>query len=375
MSRIVSELLRIELTDKKPLQTKIIDKCPVKTPELVSHDAISHSFAFLDKKEIAMFKCVSKETKYVVNRYLLRYSYWIVKRRDDGVYVLKYIDNFDDMRNIDINTLTWHDKCDDTWYLLNDYWFDNRNFGWGTFERSNSVHKKNGEWRILNNKDVYDRAFYLNVNELNGIFGVLTNSAINKHFVKRNKYEVTRCNNCLRKPVNIIFDRRNNLESRIGFDNKLFVRERSLHCYTITYWNGAVGFKPTGIKISGNVICRNKTTKNNVTWVNKEILYCNFLTKIYYGNKLNWKLKRYNNDSCEYIEYSTNNTNLINQLECNYQSQKLHVFTSHDRDVLSLTFLDVNPKNSSKKRKYFKFRCFRNICGGLDMLQVSITKF
>jgi len=395
--------------------------------ETLTDDVVSIMFQFLNKNEIGMFKCVSKDTKFITNQYCLRYCKWMVNKRNTGDYVLKYIKNFDDMKKINIDTLTWSNKyngnenwdtihniintnnddskndvnditSDDIWYLLNEYWFGNKNFGWGTFERSKSRRKQNGEWRILNNSDIYDRQFYLNVNELNGILAMLKHPLLITDFVNKNTDDCKskigsenkdECNDCLRQPISIMFDKRNNLKSRIGSDNKLFdsngidVVKRNLHCYMITYWNGAVGFKATGIKISGYTTYKSKREKDN-PWVKKEILYCNFLTNIYYGNKLNWEW--YNNDTCEYIQYSMDNKGLINQLECNYQSNNLNVFTRQDRSIINITLLSElkkclkatkkssAAKNEFERTKYFKFRCFHSNSGQLNIGQIAMTK-
>ena len=136
--------------------------------ETLTDDVVSVMFQFLDKNEIGMFKCVSKDTKFITNQYCLRYCKWMVNKRNNGDYVLKYIKNFDDMQKINIDTLTWSNKyngnenwdtihniintnnddnkndandvsSDDVWYLLNEYWFGNKNFGWGTFKHSNLI--------------------------------------------------------------------------------------------------------------------------------------------------------------------------------------------------------------------------------------------
>ena len=221
----------------------------------LTNDALSHVFTFLDKKEIAMFANVSKGSKYTMNQYYLRYCHWMVNKRNDGVYVLKYIDNFDGMNNINIDTLSWSDKYNgnenwdiihniinnndnnikshDIWYLLNDYWFGNNNFGWGTFKKSSSRHKANGEWKILNNTDIYDTAFYLNVDELNGILGMLRHPFLMNDFAdKIGPITNNGKNNCSTKPICITFDKRNHL---LNMDTHI-QKHRFLHDYKITYW-------------------------------------------------------------------------------------------------------------------------------------------
>ena len=81
-----------------------------------------------------------------------------------------------------------------------------------------------------------------------------------------------------------------------------------------------------------------------------------------------------------------NNKDLINQLECNFQSQKLHVFTHKDRPIISVTLLTELKKciknritsNFDKKifenTKFFKFRCFDSNSGQLNMGQIAMTK-
>ena len=152
----------------------------------------------------------------------------------------------------------------------------------------------------------------------------------------------------------------------------------------VIFRNNADSLETSGIKISGNKIHRNKSKKSNITWVNKEILYCNFLTNTYYGNKLKWEW--YNNDTCEYIQYSMDNKHLINQLECNFQSNNLNVFTHKDRKLINITSLTELKKCLKKsiqnpddirdfdKTKFFKFAGFYDDMGSIQMIQTGLTK-
>ena len=74
-------------------------------------------------------------------------------------------------------------------------------------------------------------------------------------------------------------------------------------------------------------------------------------------------------------------TALINQLECNFQSQKLDGYTCTDRKILQITSLTELKKclqeggqQKQMKNKYFKFRCFHDRYGDLNMGQISMTK-
>ena len=254
--------------------------------DVLSHDAMSQVFKFLDKKEIATFIAVSPEYKCIFNQYCLRYCHWMVKKSNNGGYFLKYIESLENMENINMETLTWCDKysgdeswemiynivngtCDDTkyddtkcdnnndiksddvWYLLNEYWFGNKNFGWGTFEKSTSPQKRNGEWRVLNNPDINDRVFYMDIDELNGILGILRHPMLMKNIVvqsdvdndmKMDYENHIQSNNRLREPINIVFDKRNDLQSKVGNDAKFFDENESiddvseLQKYKVTYW-------------------------------------------------------------------------------------------------------------------------------------------
>mmetsp|Transcript_47336 Transcript_47336/g.58198 ORF Transcript_47336/g.58198 Transcript_47336/m.58198 type:complete len:388 (-) Transcript_47336:279-1442(-) len=334
-SRTQSPLLRAksdenEFIDCDELDSKLkVDKLFFhKLNQRLSNDAISRILLFLNPKEIAIFKAISPQTKYIINRHMLRYCRFMMKKRYD-TYVLKYIDNFDDMHDINIDTLTRSNKYtgnkknDDIWYLLSDYWFNNTNLAWGTFERSNSIHKMNGEWKILNNANVTDNVFYFDVCELNAILSML------RHPLLRDNYH---------KNVKIAFDQRYNVKSK---DNQV-----QRH-YCVKYWTegrcNSNPFKTSGIKISEMNISNNSGKQNNIGLTNEEILYCNFLTKKYYGNKVKWKW--YNNITCKYIEYSRNDIHLINELECNHQSSKL--FTSKDTQLISVTYLSEFIKNTS----------------------------
>ena len=80
------------------------------------------------------------------------------------------------------------------------------------------------------------------------------------------------------------------------------------------------------------------------------------------------------------------NNHLINQLECNYQSNNLNVFTRPDRRIINITLLSElkkclkatkqssAAKNEFERTKYFKFRCFHSNSGEINMGQIALTK-